>query len=96
LYTLVSDVKSRAAISRVSKPHSVFSATTSQVARPDTPAQQRHQPHVLVAEEVRGQWRGAQGVWISMTSTPEPGHTNPGQMLATRIASSRLAAVTIM
>jgi len=42
-------------------------------------------------------WRPTgQGAWISMTSTPEPGPTSPGQPRATSIASSRLPAETIM
>src|SRR5690606_8894253 len=50
------------------------------------PARQHgDQPAVLVPEEMLDQASRAQGVWISMTSTPEPGRTSPGHSRATAI-----------
>lgn len=44
-----------------------------EVLHPDPAHQARHQLAVLMTEEVLDQLRGAQGVRISPTSTPEPG-----------------------
>ena len=51
---------------------------------------------VFVPEEVLNQPRWAQGVFISRTSTPDPGLTSPGTPLAISMASSRLFAETII
>src|SRR5262245_60909475 len=66
------------------------------MTRPHAAREHRHQASILVAEEVFSELLGHPGVWISMTSTPEPGRTRPGQLRATSIASSMVAAVTIM
>src|SRR5436190_22681971 len=58
--------------------------------------QHRDEPAMFVPEEVLDQLGCGQGVWISLTSTLEPGIATPGDSRATRTASSRLSATTIM
>src|SRR5262249_29264981 len=61
-----------------------------EVLHADPAGEERDQPAEVVAAGCHP------GVWISMTSTPEPGRTRPGHSRATASASSRLAADTIM
>src|SRR6185295_16804173 len=67
-----------------------------EVLHPRSAREHRNEPAVLVPEERFAERQGGHGAWISMTSTPEPGRTSPGQPRAISIASSRLAAETIM
>src|SRR5262249_1733112 len=62
----------------------------------DSPREHRDESAVLVPEKIRLEDGVHPGDWISMTSTPDPGLTRPGHALATRMASSRLAAATTM
>src|SRR5207247_5305510 len=66
------------------------------VLRPHPARQHSNEPAVFVAEEVLNQFGRGQGVWISLTSTLDPGITTPGHSRATCVASSRLSAETIM
>src|SRR5262249_8841906 len=74
--------------------HGVFDEL--EMSQPHSARQHRDQAAVLVAEVVLGELVGHPGVWISMTSTPEPGRISPGHREATSIASSRVVAVMIM
>ena len=60
------------------------------------PARQRRHQRAVLAPKVDGARARGHGPWISMTSTPEPGRTRPGQALATPMASSNDVADTII
>ena len=86
--------------SLVSCPPRAFRSSSGQIAPPRSASHARivfvGAQAILVTEEVLSELRGHPGVWISMTSTREPGRTSPGRWRATSIASSMVAAVTMM
>src|SRR5690349_2538452 len=67
-----------------------------EVVHPKTPREQGHQAAVLMPEEMLPERERHPGERISITSTPEPGRMSPGHSRATRMASSKSAAETIM